>query len=126
MLTSRREPIMNPRPFFALAAVLSIVLCGCGGGGGSSSPSVLSAGGNAALNTTPTQFTRTGTFHFNQLSVTALTIQDDSGSILTPINPPDNALEGERITFTFEEAQAIPTFFRPLPQPILLVSLVRL
>jgi hypothetical protein len=111
---------MIRRLFFGCAAVISMGIVGCGGGGGSSSPAVVSANGSDAVLFHPGQMTRTGTVHFNQLPVAVLTIQDDSGNILTPINPPENALEGEKVRFTFADAQTVPSFFRPLPEPIVL------
>jgi hypothetical protein len=109
----------------ALLALLALAGCGGGGSGGTSSAAALSAGGENQAVKQPGVFTRNGTIHFNQLAVAAMTIQDDNGAVLTPVNPPSDALEGERVSITFEyAADPLPsTFVRTPPNPIVIFSL---
>jgi len=73
----------------------------------------------------PNLFVISGTIRFNLLSVEALVIEDDNGSILSPVNPPDNVVEGQRVKISYVEA-VTPPGFHPLPHPIRILTIAPL
>lgn len=104
-------------------AAALLALSGCGGGGATATNGLATGGTSRPAQSDA--FMRNGTVHFNQLAVAAMTIQDDNGSVLTPVNPPSDAFEGERVTIRFVEAKdPLPTtFVRTPPNPIVLLDL---
>jgi|SRR5579862_2103484 len=115
---------MKPIAWVACAAVMAFAIPGCGGGGSAgvsrNTPSYSSTSSGTETTTAPVVYT--GTVRFDTFGVVSMSIvPNNGGPIYTPVNPPPDAYNGEKVAFTFTTAQ-IPPYQRPQGEPILLLT----